>query len=32
MGKIIIKNRVKTILVVPLCIGSKNIQCTVSYQ
>ena len=32
MRKIIIKNCIKTIFVVPLCIGGKNIQRTVSYQ
>ena len=32
MRKVIIKNCVKTIFVVPLCISGKNIQRTVSYQ
>ena len=32
MGKIIIKNRIKMIFVIPLCISSKNMQHTVSYK
>ena len=32
MGKIIIKNCIKTIFIIPLCIGGKNVQHSVSYQ
>ena len=32
MSKKIIKNCIKTIFIVPLFIGSKNIEYTISYQ